>query len=304
MGTVALTGATGFVGTATLAAARRAGWQVRALTRRPQPAVDGVEWIAGALDHPEALAALMAGADAVLHIAGVVNAPDRAGFAAGNIAATQAMLAAARDAGCRRFVHVSSLAAREPDLSHYGWSKAGAEAAVCDSASDWTVIRPPAVFGPGDTEMRDMFRLARRGFAVIPWDGRLSVIYVHDLADLLIAAVAAGPDTHRQLYEADDGVPGGWAYRDFARAIGQVVGRPRLAAIPIPTPVLYAAGRIDPLLRGQAAKLTPDRARYIAHPDWTANPALRPPAALWRAATPTPDALAATAAWYRGAGWL
>ncbi|PZP87386.1 MAG: hypothetical protein DI592_03700, partial [Stenotrophomonas maltophilia] len=73
---------------------------------------------------------------------------------------------AARDAGCRRFVHVSSLAAREPELSDYGWSKAAAEVLVKASRLDWVMLRPPGVYGPGDTEFLDLFRIARRGLAI------------------------------------------------------------------------------------------------------------------------------------------
>lgn len=109
---LAMTGATGFVGSATLQRAVTAGWQVRALTRRPQEPRDGVTWIDGALDRLDSLAAMIAGADAVLHIAGVVNVPTRAAFEAGNAIATANVVAAARDAGVARFVHVSSLAAR------------------------------------------------------------------------------------------------------------------------------------------------------------------------------------------------
>ncbi|HEV7232735.1 MAG TPA: NAD-dependent epimerase/dehydratase family protein, partial [Sphingorhabdus sp.] len=83
MKTVALTGATGFVGRVTLDRLVDAGWQVRALTRRDQPKKAGVTWVHGALDKAESLAELCDGADAVLHVAGVVNAPDAAGFEAG-----------------------------------------------------------------------------------------------------------------------------------------------------------------------------------------------------------------------------
>src|SRR3546814_12219400 len=105
------------------------------LVRSPERV--GVTWIDGALDSPDALDRLVAGADAVIHIAGVVNAPDRAGFVAGNIEGTRAIVAAAERANVRRFVHVSSLAAREPALSVYGWSKAAAEKVVDASALDW-----------------------------------------------------------------------------------------------------------------------------------------------------------------------
>src|SRR3546814_7926981 len=105
--TLAMTGATGFVGGATMRQAVEAGWHVRALTRRPQPEREGVTWIEGALDQPDSLAEMAAGADVVMHIAGVVNVPTRAAFEAGNATATANVVDAARNAGITRFVHVS-----------------------------------------------------------------------------------------------------------------------------------------------------------------------------------------------------
>ena len=127
---LAVTGATGFVGGHLLDAAAKAGHQVAALARRPQPPRNRVEWIAGSLDDRAALDRLVEGADAVIHVAGVVNAPDAAGFEARNVLGTGAILSAAEKAGIARFVHVSSLAAREPRLSQYGASKARSEALV------------------------------------------------------------------------------------------------------------------------------------------------------------------------------
>ncbi|HIV78337.1 MAG TPA: NAD(P)H-binding protein, partial [Candidatus Sphingomonas excrementigallinarum] len=99
---VAVTGATGFVGRAVVDRAAGSGLSLRALTRRAQPSRAGLTWIAGALDKPDSLATLVEGAGAVLHIAGVVNAPDRAGFVAGNIDGTRAIVEAARAAGIKR----------------------------------------------------------------------------------------------------------------------------------------------------------------------------------------------------------
>lgn len=296
MSILAITGATGFVGGRTLALALEAGHSVRALTRRPQPAQAGVTWVQGALDAPEALADLVRGADAVIHIAGVVNAPTPEGFTRGNIDGTRAVLAAAEAAGVGRFVHVSSLAAREPGLSRYGRSKAGAEDAVRASPLAWTIVRPPAVYGPGDLEMLELFRAARFGVLPMPPAGRLSLIHVDDLARLLLAL--AGQDTGRAIYEPDDGTPDAWTHTGFARAIGTAVGR-RVLPLSLPAGLLRLGARLDRLARGNKAKLTPDRAAYMAHPDWTSSPDARPPEALWRPRIATADGLAATAAWYR-----
>lgn len=300
---LAVTGATGFVGSHLVDRALAGGHQVRALTRRPQPARTGVTWVAGALDLPETLATLVEGSDAVIHVAGVVNARDRAGFAAGNIAGTAAMVAAAIGAGVGRFVHVSSLAAREPALSSYGWSKAGAEGEVTRSPLPaWTIVRPPAVYGPGDLEMRDTFRMARLGIALTPPGGRMSVAHVDDLARLLLTLAAK--DDHGSIFEPDDGKPGGWTHAEFfGQAIGMAVGK-RVTAIALPRPLLALAARADGLLRGAGAKLTPDRVGYICHPDWVSDPAKSPPADLWRPQIGTTEGLAQTAAWYRAEGLL
>ena len=300
---LAMTGATGFVGGATMRDAVAAGWHVRALTRRPQPEREGVTWIAGALDDKDSLAEMSAGADVVMHIAGVVNVPTRAAFEAGNATATANVVDAARGAGVTRFVHVSSLAAREPGISNYGWSKERAEAVVVASGLDWTIVRPPAVFGPGDTEMLDLFRMARRGIALVP-SGRMSAIYVDELARLLVALATDRDASVGQIYEPDDGKPTGWSHRGFARAVARAVGRRRLSTIATPAVLLKAGGRLDKLVRRGHAKLTPDRARYIAHPDWVATEGACPPAALWRPERDTDDALAETVRWYRREGWL
>ena len=301
MSLLAVTGGTGFVGRTLIELAVREGHEVRALTRRPQPDMPRVTWVSGALDTPIALTSLIRGADAVIHVAGVVNAPDRAGFAEGNIAGTEAVVDAAKGTGVRRFIHVSSLTAREPSLSDYGWSKAGAEQVVQASNLDWTIVRPTAIYGPGDMEMRDMFRVAKLGLALLPPPGKMSVIEVTDLARLLLALVADDPG--RVILEADDGAEGGWTHIAFARAIGAAVGR-RVLPLPLPKTILSLAAKGDRLLRGSKAKLTADRVGYLSHPDWTVDPAKRPDSALWKAEVPTPQGLAATASWYRANGLL
>jgi uncharacterized protein YbjT (DUF2867 family) len=224
MSVIAVTGGTGFLGSHFVELALGQGHQLRALTRRPQPERDGINWIEGALDRPDSLAALVAGADAVLHIAGVINAPDQAGFAAGNIEGTRAMIAATQSAGIRRFVQISSLTAREPDLSHYGWSKAEADKLLMASELDWTIVRPPAMFGPRDQEMLELFRLARHHVMPLPpAGGRMSVIAADDLVRLLLL-LATADHLRREIVEPDDGTPNGWDHRDFARAIGKAVG--------------------------------------------------------------------------------
>ena len=299
---LAITGATGFVGGHLLDLALAEGHQVRALTRRPQRERDGVTWIEGALDKPDSLDRLAEGADAVIHVAGVINARDAAGFEAGNVAGTAAMLAAAEKAGIKRFVHVSSLAAREPRLSQYGASKARSEELVEASPLPSAIVRPPAVYGPGDRETLELFKMAARGLVLLPPTGRLSVIHVDDLARLLLALTdPACPD--RLLVEPDDGRQGGWSHSEFGQALGRALGR-RVMTLSMPQSILMLGARIDGLVRRDKAKLTADRAAYFCHPDWTVEPSRGAPESLWRPEIETEKGLAETARWYREAGWL
>jgi uncharacterized protein YbjT (DUF2867 family) len=301
MTVIAVTGGTGFVGSHFVEHALAQGHQLRALTRRPQPERAGITWIEGALDKPDSLAALVQGTDAVLHIAGVINAPDRAGFAAGNIEGTRALIAATEAAGIRRFVQVSSLTAREPDLSLYGWSKAEADKLLIASNLDWTIVRPPAIFGPRDQEMLELFKLAKRHVVPLPpAGGRMSVIAVGELIRLLLALLTSNA-LIREIVEPDDGKPDGWDHRDFARAIGTAMGS-KILPLPLSRPVLDAIAALDGLFRGKNAKLTPDRVAYFCHRDWVSH--ARPPADVWAPQEATPTALATTAQWYRAQGSL
>lgn len=301
MSVIAITGGTGFVGSRLIALAVEAGHHVRALTRREQAERKRVAWIAGDLNATDALTRLCESADAVIHVAGVVNAPDRAGFAAGNIDGTRNMLAAAEGAGVRHFVHVSSLAAREPGMSDYGWSKAEAERLVEESLLDTAVVRPPAIYGPGDMEMLELFKLATKGIALLPPGGRLSVVEVGDLGRLLLALARGG--NGGRSYDCDDGREHGWSHKEFGLAVGSAVGK-RVAAIALPRPLMMAGAHLDRLVRGKGAKLTPDRVAYFCHEDWAIDAARRPPAELWKPQVETQAGLAATAAWYREQGLL
>lgn len=299
---LAITGATGFVGARLLALALEQGHEVVALTRRSQNERHGVRWVQGSLDHRQALQRLVEGADAVIHVAGVISAPDAAGFEQGNVAGTLGLLAAATASGVRRFVHVSSLAAREPGISLYGASKHRAEELVQGSGLDWAIVRPPAVYGPGDRETLELFKAARLGIVPLPPRGRLSLIHVDDLSRLLLALAA--PDAPRQeLYEPDDGRADGWSHREFAAALAAAQDR-RALALPVPAPVIRFGASLDKLLRRSRAKLTADRAAYFCHPDWTVDPTRRPPADLWQPQVPTLEGLERTADWYCRQGWL
>lgn len=303
--TIAVTGATGFVGQTVIDEAERRGLTVRALTRRPQEPRKGVTWVEGSLTDAASLAELVKGADAVLHIAALTTAPDAASFTAANVTGTEDLLVAAAAAKAKRFVFVSSLSAREPSLSMYGASKAEAERLVAASKLDWTVVRPPGVYGPRDVDYFEMFRTAKLGFVPLPPRGASSILHVDDLARLLLDLLDAPPaQVRHRLFEPDDGREGGWSHKELAQAIGVAVGRSRVFAPQLPAGLLRVAASVDGALRGPKARLTADRVGYMTHPNWVSRSAFAVPEAVWKARICGVEGLAKTAAWYRETGWL
>jgi nucleoside-diphosphate-sugar epimerase len=310
---IALTGATGFIGTALLSRLTGAGWRVRALYRRrsgrsPDSFPD-VEWVPGDLQDERALDALVAGAHAVIHCAGTVRGASRADFestnaeGAGRIAGAAAGLAPAP-----RFLLLSSLAARAPELSHYAASKWHGECALKAAAKDmrWTILRPPAVFGPGDREMAPLFRCMARGFAPVPAhaNGRFSLIHVDDLASAVLRWLAA--DTgYGRTFELDDGRPGGYDWATVLALAGRAFGRTspvRRVQIPVALLRLAALANLGAArLLGYAPMLTPGKVREITHTDWVCDSHTFADATGWRPAIGLESGLAQTYGTLRGA---
>lgn len=299
---LAITGATGFLGGHVLREAAARGHQIKALARKAQLPRPNVEWVRGSLDDYRSLAELVDGSDAVIHVAGAVNAPTLAGFIDANVTGTASMLTAAEVSGVRRFIHISSLSAREPDLSDYGWSKGASEKLLLQAPLDWTIVRPPAIYGSGDREMLELFRIARRrGVIPLPPKGRLSLIEAGDLARLLLDLVDVR-ESYRQVYEPDDGTVTGYSHRAFGKLIGAAVGRPGALTLPIPRFALRLAAAVERYRLGDQAKLTADRVSYFCHPDWVGQK--QPPATIWEPRIKAAEGLRATADWYRSEGWL
>ena len=278
---------------------------IRALTRQKQDDRPNVTWVRGSLDNRKSLDRLCDGAQIVIHIAGVVNAPDREGFESGNVAGTLSMVEAAKKAGVKRFIHISSLAATQPSLSIYGDTKSKAEKIVATSGLDWTALRPPWVYGPGDKDSLDLFKSAKFGFVPLPPDteGKLSVIHVDDLCAAILAITPEHEDLTARIFEVDDGRDIAWTQSGFARAIGEALGK-QVKTVGTPKKMLDIGARMDRLFRRNRAKLTQDRVSYFCHDDWSIDPDKRLPAAIWQPMVETEKGLKKTAQWYRQNDWL
>lgn len=292
-----MTGATGFIGRHVVAALRGAGRPVRALVRpgRTPPPAQGVEPISGTLADRAALERLLDGAAVLVNCAGSVRGASRADFAAVNEDLLAGLLRAAADAGVR-LVHLSSLAAREPALSDYAASKAAGEALIAASGLGHTILRPCAVYGPGDVELRPLLHALARGFALVPGapGGRFSLLYVEDLAGAVRLAVEHAPTG--ACHELDDATPGGHDWPGVAAAVARVTGR-RVRVARIPPALLRVAAAVNAAgarALGRAPMLTPGKARELLHPDWVVRDRSLAAATGWCARVDLDDGLRRT----------
>jgi len=293
---VALTGAGGFIGTALREQLLAAGYGVRALYRprrgRVLQKAAGLQWIAGDVNDRVALAALMQGVEAVVHCAGAVRGARRSDFDRVNEKGVLDTVAAAkREPGCRRFLLFSSLAAREPQLSDYAGSKRRGEVVLEANAGHlaWVVLRPPAVYGPGDREMLPLFQSMARGLALIPGSGlgRFSLIHVADLVSAVLAWLAANGDSGN-TYTLDDGHEGGYDWDTVLATASRVLrDNAPIRRLRIPAQLLrffgganLAAARV----LGYAPMLTPGKVRELTHSDWVCDGNAFAQATGWRPA--------------------
>jgi len=306
----AVTGATGFLGAHLVRALSGAGYAVRVLARRePSPPGWGdarVEVVSGVLSDPEALRRLTRGADLVVHAAGVIKAPDPATFMEINRDGTTRLAQIVGEAAPQaRFLLVSSLAAREPHLSDYAASKRAGEvaAAAAVPAERLTIVRPPAIYGPGDRETFTVFKAAALSpiLPVPSAKAKLALIHVEDAAAATVALVTAPPG----VYALADARPEGYAWREIFEAAAHATNRrPRLIdAPPWLLPGLARAAGFIARMNGQPPILTEGKLREILHQDWSVSPAELAPG------LPAPrfslrEGFAHTLAWYSREGWI
>ena len=312
-GVAAVTGATGFIGTHLVRHLADAGWSVRILARRipgshdfPIPPVDTV---VGDLRDPSALSRLFAGADVVIHLAGLVKAPSAEAFHATNVRGTAAVVEAMAKLPRGRLVHVSSLAAREPDLSDYARSKADAESEVrkLPSRFDSVIVRPSVVYGPGDWGIFGFFQGANKGVTIIPGSlkQRISFIYITDLCNL-INSISENDSPSAEPLEIDDGKPGAYSWPEILSAMSAAAGR-RLRTVHLPAIGVRTAAGLNAALhrfKGTATMFTPGKARELLHHDWAVRAAPVDKLAGWAPTCRIVEGFERTMLWYRSKGWL
>ena len=267
-GLAAVTGATGFLGRHIVRRLLADGWRVRVLARRDVLHALWrdleVEVVLGDLADAAALDRLCAGADLVVHGAGLIKARKAQHFFAVNEAGTRRL--AERAPG--GMLLISSLAAREPGLSDYAASKrAGEDAARAVLGDRLGVVRPPALYGPGDSETLPLFKLAASSPVLPLLDprARLALMHVEDAARQIAAAAALPMGFGVAL---SDGRPEGYGWREIMQTAAATFGAaPRF--VPIPAAALGAVAALGAILPGKTPPmLSFGKLREITHPDW------------------------------------
>jgi nucleoside-diphosphate-sugar epimerase len=312
--TIAVTGASGFIGKRLVERLCRDGNVVRALQRHRPVDVDvpkeQLQTVKGSLDDPASLAELVAGADTVIHLAGLIKARRRQDFFDANAKGVARLIESIIEHQTpAKLVLISSLAAREPGLSSYAASKRCGEAALLgiNEAFPWTVLRPPAVYGQGDRETLPFFKSLQRGFgAMLGSDrARFSLIHVDDLTDAIAHVIDVGNADHL-IMELDDGAKGGHSWPSMIDA-GECALNVSTKRFIIPPMALTTLGLVNSALRilpGYTPMLTPEKAREVGHPDWVADNNLIKKATSWRPTVPIDSGFRATVDWYRLHSWL
>lgn len=278
--TVAVTGATGFIGKHIVEALLTKGFMVRALTRGHHNSCDNrLAWVHGSLEDTRSLSALVTDADYVVHCAGQVRGHTEDIFTQCNVTGSLRLLQAAGLNGqCQRFLFISSLAARHPELSWYAKSKYDAEQQLTAMAAKMGVplgiFRPTAVYGLGDKELKPILNGLLRGF--LPQfntpEARLSFLHVYDLADAVCQWLITEP-VPTGAYELCDGIAGGYDWKHI-RAIGEAVRHAPVRTVGIPLSVLKFMARLNAatfFVSRKEPMLTPGKIRELVHLDWSAS---------------------------------
>jgi dihydroflavonol-4-reductase len=318
-----VTGGTGFVGRHLIDSLLRRGDEVTALVRSPVKARSlentPVRLVRGDLDDTQALESACTGQEVIYHVAGLVAARNEAEFFRVNRDGTERLVAAAAARSSARFILVSSMAAGGPSesgrpltgdepagpVTGYGRSKLAAEEVVRNGPLRWTILRPPAVYGPGDREILKVFKIARLGVAPVFGGGRqeLSLVFGPDLGDALAAAGHGDGAVGRVYYPCHPEI---LTSGEMVQTIGRSVGR-SVTILPLPSILarsLLAITAAGARITGNATLLTPDKANEFFAPAWTADPGPLTRDTGWRAEHDLASGARLTLEWYRAQQWM
>lgn len=290
-GKVLLTGASGFIGGRLRERLLADGVDVIALRRANSPAPKQGRSVVADYDDLPALERIFADErpDYVLHVAGVTKGVGYEDFRRGNVMPTENLLRAARKShpNLSRFVLISSLAAYGPSEPHaprqehhpkqpvefYGRSKVEAEAVLeVDRTIPWTIVRPSGVYGPGDVDFFELYRSAHMGVNLYFGNRhkKMSIVYVDDLIDVILAAAKSPNAVHKGYFVADGDV---CTWGDYQGEMKEEIGR-RVFDLHLPgflVPLAAQAGELATRFDGKPRLFNMQKATMDAQEAWTCS---------------------------------
>ncbi len=259
---VVVTGGTGFVGREIVRQLCAAGYSVRVVARGNHPVEPGVEWIRGSVLEFVTLPTAFAGAQAVIHLVGIISELGDQTFERVHTTGTSNAVNAARTAGIPRFLQMSALGTRPNAVARYHRSKWEAEEIVRRSGLQWTIFRPGLIYGPGGGFMNLLTQISRWS-PVLPVLGpgtsQMQPVAVEDVAQCFVTAL----DSSAALGKTFDVCgPETFRFTELLELILAALGRSRrLLRLPLPLARCQAAvlEAVFPTLFGAAPPLNRDQ---------------------------------------------
>ena len=325
---VLLTGATGFVGSHILDSLRTRQLEVRVLLRKSsnrrfiEPQLPHVELCEGSIGDPASLAMATEGVTHVIHCAGATRAKRDAEFYEINHRGTRNVIEAinSHQGKILRVVHISSLAASHPapanapareedvsaPVSEYGRSKLGAEKEVLERCKvPFTILRPPAVYGPRDDGFLTLFQTVRKHFLPRFSGGivSLSMIFAKDLAEGTVTCLTHPAAEGRTYFLAPSEVV---TVHGFCKEIARQL---KVCTIPLwlPVPALWPVCALTEgvcRLMGKPSLLNRQKYGELRVPGWVCDGSRLRNEIGFAAFTPVSEGIRQTIGWYREHGWL
>jgi nucleoside-diphosphate-sugar epimerase len=322
-----VTGANGFVGSHLVSALLNEGARVRCLVRRTSDLrwirELPVELVTGELSDRPSLLHAVSGVQRIYHLGGVTRAGSRESYFRANAGGTENLLSAALEAapGIAKFVYISSLAAAGPSrtgdpvredmepnpLSWYGMSKLEAEK-ICLSYSDRlpvSILRPPPVYGPRDTDFLMYFRMiSRRISPALGWRARYaSLVYVDDLVQACLIA-GRHPDSRGRIFFviSDECV----SYAELAAAVAGAMGR-KVFTVHVPMAALSIAAAFQEAVSRvtrQTSLLNFQKVREFRERRWVCSGESIRKVIGFEPGFSSLAGIPLTVEWYRREGWM
>ncbi len=326
---VLITGATGFVGSHVVDVLLERGHDVFYIARSTSNMrwLDGkkVTRVDGSLFDVDSLKDAVTGIDALIHVAGLTAAKNEAEFRKGNLDATQNLIDAVRayNPGLKSFVHTSSLTVCGPapslerpttedqtdlrPLTAYGRTKKLAEDAVRQAMDiPWTIVRPPAVYGPRDAAILSFFQAVHKGLATLIGfgDSRVSLVHARDLARGIVMAMEQPVAIHQTYFITSDEF---YSWPQIVDVTKTAMGKSFVLPVRLPhSLVLGIAGTVGFFgkLSGKPPVLDYEKGLDLIQPYWICSSEKARRDLGYRQEVSLEDGIRGTVQWYREHKWL